>query len=51
MIRVESVELALGGTDVLAGVDLRVGEGEFVGLVGPNGAGKTTLLRCINGVL
>ncbi len=51
MIRTEGVELALGETDVLTGVDLRVGNGEFVGLVGPNGAGKTTLLRCINGVL
>nr|WP_236544743.1 ATP-binding cassette domain-containing protein [Salinirussus salinus] len=36
---------------MLEGVTLRVGDGEFVGLVGPNGAGKTTLLRCINGVL
>ncbi|WP_159899580.1 ATP-binding cassette domain-containing protein [Salinirussus salinus] len=51
MIRAEGVELALGGTEVLEGVTLRVGDGEFVGLVGPNGAGKTTLLRCINGVL
>ncbi len=51
MIRVEGLELTLGDSDVLTGVDLRVGKGEFVGLVGPNGAGKTTLLRCINGVL
>jgi iron complex transport system ATP-binding protein len=51
VIRAEGVELALGGTEVLEGVTLRVGDGEFVGLVGPNGAGKTTLLRCINGVL
>jgi iron complex transport system ATP-binding protein len=51
VIRVDGLELTLGGSDVLTGVDLRVEEGDFVGLVGPNGAGKTTLLRCINGVL
>ena len=29
---------------------LRVHEGEIIGLIGPNGAGKTTLFNCIAGV-
>ncbi len=33
----------------LDGVDLSVGEGEFVTLLGPSGCGKTTLLRAIAG--
>lgn len=37
------------GRPLLAGIDLRVGEGARVALVGPNGAGKTTLLRIVAG--
>jgi NitT/TauT family transport system ATP-binding protein len=33
------------------GVSLRIGRGEFVGIVGPSGSGKTTLLRCIAGLM
>ena len=40
-----------GRTLVLAGLDLRVGEGELYGLIGPNGAGKTTALRVALGLL
>ena len=39
-----------GETEALAGVDLVVPQGAFIGLLGPNGAGKTTLIRSIVGL-
>lgn len=35
----------------LVDFDLRVEEGEFVGVIGPTGAGKTTLCYCLTGVV
>lgn len=35
----------------LRDIDLRVEEGETVGLLGHNGSGKSTLLKCIAGIL
>jgi heme ABC exporter ATP-binding subunit CcmA len=40
-----------GERTALAGVDLRVAEGEFLLVTGPNGAGKTTLLRVLATVI
>jgi NitT/TauT family transport system ATP-binding protein len=34
----------------LEGIDLDIGEGEFLSLLGPSGCGKTTLLRIIAGL-
>jgi putative ABC transport system ATP-binding protein len=36
--------------DVLQGVNLEIGKGEFLGLMGPSGSGKTTLLNLIGGL-
>ncbi|WP_298961869.1 ABC transporter ATP-binding protein [uncultured Methylobacterium sp.] len=43
--------IRLQDRQILDGVSLAVGAGEFVGLVGPNGAGKTTLLRALAGLV
>ena len=40
-----------GGIEALKHVDLKIGQGEIVGLFGENGAGKTTLLKSILGFL
>ncbi len=35
---------------IIKGVDLEIGDGEFLVLVGPSGCGKSTMLRCIAGL-
>jgi putative ABC transport system ATP-binding protein len=39
-----------GPVEILRGVDLRVGNGEAIGIVGPSGSGKTSLLMLIAGL-
>jgi ABC-2 type transport system ATP-binding protein len=47
LLSVRGLTKSLGSREILHGISLDVGCGEFLGLIGPNGAGKTTLLRCI----
>lgn len=50
-VRLCDVGVAYGDRSVLAGIDLSVARGEWLGLIGPNGAGKSTLLRAIAGLV
>ncbi|QHQ36951.1 ABC transporter ATP-binding protein [Algicella marina] len=49
-IALRSVEKWFGQTQVIKGIDLDIGDGEFVIFVGPSGCGKSTLLRMIAGL-
>lgn len=51
LLEANALGFRYGERDVLAGVNLRVGEGEVAVLLGPNGAGKSTLLRLFSGLL
>ncbi|MBL8862621.1 MAG: ATP-binding cassette domain-containing protein [Planctomycetes bacterium] len=51
LIRVEQAAFGYGGRAVIAGADLEIRRGDFLGIVGPNGGGKTTLFRGILGLL
>ncbi|WP_306120378.1 MULTISPECIES: sn-glycerol-3-phosphate ABC transporter ATP-binding protein UgpC [unclassified Roseitalea] len=49
-IELKSVLKAYGDVEVIHGIDLHVGSGQFVVFVGPSGCGKSTLLRIIAGL-
>ncbi len=49
-LTLRDVKKSYGPVDVIHGVDLDIGDGEFVVFVGPSGCGKSTLLRMIAGL-
>jgi len=51
MLRVHSISVSYGETEILHDVSLKVDAGEVVSLIGPNGAGKTTMMRAISNVI
>src|SRR6266571_513511 len=53
VIRVRDLQFRYPGAtrDALAGINLDVRRGEFVGVTGPSGAGKSTLCLCLKGLI
>src|SRR5438876_485098 len=49
-VAIRDVRKAFGAVEVIHGVSVLIGDGEFVVLVGPSGCGKSTLLRMIAGL-
>ena len=47
---VREIGKSLGGTEIIRGLTLGAGDGEFMVFVGPSGCGKTTLLTCLAGL-
>ena len=45
----EKVSLGFGKKTIVNELDLRIGEGDRIGLIGPNGSGKSTLLKLLSG--
>ncbi len=49
-LSLRKITKAYGPVKVIHGVDLEIGQGEFVVFVGPSGCGKSTLLRMVAGL-
>lgn len=51
ILELDGVSFSYEKDGFIKGLDLPVGEGEFIGLLGPNGSGKSTVLKLLAGIL
>jgi len=51
LLEIKELSVAYGAINAVAGISLRVCQGEIVALIGANGAGKSTTLKTISGVV
>ncbi len=50
LLQCEGLTVRFGGLTALNGFELRMKEGEVIGLIGPNGSGKTTFFNALTGI-
>ncbi len=51
ILEIKDLTAGYNGKPVICNVNLKVQEGDFIGIIGPNGGGKTTLIKTIAGLL
>jgi branched-chain amino acid transport system ATP-binding protein len=51
LLQVEKLNKSFRGLQAVCDYDLKLAQGEFLGIIGPNGAGKTTLFNLLTGVV
>ena len=49
ILSVKNLDLSIGNTQILNNINLKIFEGETLGLIGQSGSGKTTISKCIIG--
>jgi ATP-binding cassette subfamily F protein 3 len=47
LVVLEKLSLGFGKKSIVTDLDLRIGEGDRIGLIGPNGSGKSSLLKLL----
>ncbi len=50
LFSLKNVSYRVDGKDILSGITVDIGQGEYIGIIGPNGGGKTTLVRLMLGL-
>lgn len=50
-VDIRDLRIAIGGKEIVHGVDLSIGDGECVGLIGSSGSGKSMIARAMLGLL
>ncbi len=51
MLETKGLTISFGGLVAVNQVDLKISQGEILGMIGPNGAGKTTFFNLVTGFL
>lgn len=52
LLRIKNLSVGYPGENpIVSGIDLTIGERDYIGVIGPNGGGKTTFIRTLTGAL